>query len=510
MVVLGMTDAKRETSMGDVKSTSYEQRASLNENRKMLLFRLCFSAWAISAVCLAYYGYILLCARAIACYELALWMLPLFSYICCTAYCAVKMKRSHLDLYCLVAIPAVTAFGLLMLPGFVPDESGHIIQAAGLFSRSANGFYVPSELASQLPIDYSEAYQTIVLPPSWTETTLTYTYYGSYSDLLYFVPGIVLKISKLLNLNVYVSLLAGRVANGLVYVAISALLFNYLTKFKTVLFVFLMNPMLLQQEASCSADAISNIVAIAYVVVVLELVGKSEYKKRDALTVAALSLGLLMAKGMFAPLLLFNLLFLSRCMSDKHCLTVYSIVGLLVCGLAVLVISCYQGPFMSYSFELMRQPLHCLKVLAKTLWELGPFYIETYAGASLGPLTIWVWKPWFWLYACLQIVCLFYRDESDGIKLGRPQSALVVIAVIVNAFLIILTQRGWSLTVDMREDIICGAQGRYFIPLVLPLLAVVSNKHTGQTGGNVLLMATVFLALIIMIDFVCIVGYFAL
>ena len=494
--------------MCNVRSISHKLRASLDENRMVLFSRLCFSAWAITAVCFAYYGYVLFCAEAIARFELALWILPLFGYVCCVAYCAVKMKHSHLDLYCLVAIPAVTAFGLLMLPGFVPDEPGHIIQAAGLFSRSANGFYVPRELAS--PVDYSEVYQAIVLPPSWAETTLTYTYYGSYSDLLYFVPGVVLKVSKLMNLNVYVALLASRVVNGLVYVAISALLLNFLTKFRTVLFVFLLNPMLLQQEASCSADALSNIVAIAYVAVVLELVGKSGYTKKDVLAVTALSLGLLMAKGMFAPLLLFNLLFLSFFMSDRRCLAIYSIVGLLICGLAAMVVCCYQGSFMSYSFELMRQPLHCLKVLAKTLWELGPFYIETYAGASLGPLTIWVWKPCFWLYACLQVVCLFYRDESDGIKLRRPQAALIVIVVIVNAFLIILTQRGWSLTVDMREDIICGAQGRYFIPLVLPLLAVASNKYTGRTGGNVLLVATSILAAVLLVDFVCIVGYFTL
>ena len=497
--------------MCNVRSISHELRASLDENRMVLFSRLCFSVWAITAVCLAYYGFVSLCAKAIGRLELALWMLPLFCYICCAAYFSVKMKHSHLDLFCLIAVPTVTAFGLLMLPGFVPDEPGHIIQAAGLFSRSANGFYISKELAGQMPIDYSEVYRAISMSPSWAEKTLTYTYYGSYSDLLYFVPGIVLKISELLNTNVYVALLVGRVANGLAYVAVAALLLTYLTKFRTVFFIFLLNPMLLQQEASCSADAISNIVAIAYVAVVLELLGERKCTTRkDAVTVAALSLGLLMAKGMFAPLLLFNLLFLSFCMSDRRCLAIYSIVGLLICGLAAMVVCCYQGLFMSYSFELMRQPLHCLKVLAKTLWELGPFYIETYAGASLGPLTILVWKPCFWLYACLQVVCLFYRDESDGIKLRRPQAALIVIVVIVNAFLIILTQRGWSLTVDMREDIICGAQGRYFIPLVLPLLAVASNKYTGRTGGNVLLVATSILAAVLLVDFVCIVGYFTL
>ena len=32
------------------------------------------------------------------------------------------------------------------------------------------------------------------------------------------------------------------------------------------------------------------------------------------------------------------------------------------------------------------------------------------------------------------------------------------------------TMRNWTLTVDKREDIIMGVQGRYLFPLVLPVL----------------------------------------
>lgn len=70
---------------------------------------------------------------------------------------------------------------------------------------------------------------------------------------------------------------------------------------KNAVLIFLLNPILLQQEASVSAaDSVANIVAILYVAVVVKIYADSLYSYRSLLALILLSVLLLLSKIMFS------------------------------------------------------------------------------------------------------------------------------------------------------------------------------------------------------------------
>ena len=220
----------------------------------------------------------------------------------------------------------------------------------------------------------------------------------------------------------------------------------------------------MQQEASVSADSVANIVAILYVAVVVKIYADSLYSYRSLLALILLSVLLLLSKIMFFPLVLLNLIHWKKLKGTgsykKFISSFFAIAFVSSCAFVFL----YHGSFMPDSFDLMRAPLHWQRFLLSQFGRWGPFWFQSYAGYNLGALSINVWPFCFWLYIILQSVVLFYNDEYNK-KLFCSTDCFVMIAVVfVNFFLIVMTMRNWTLTVDKREDIIMGVQGRYLFP----------------------------------------------
>lgn len=394
-----------------------------------------------------------------------------------------------------IAVPAVISFSLFMLPGCVPDEGPHIWQAAAVLTRGSSGFDVPSAyLEANLPKSYSDVYYSLVFPIDWDEIFLCERYLGSYYLHLYMIPAIVIEAFRLLGLNTLLALFAARVCSGMVFVAAGCLFLHLMPCGKTWFLVFLLNPMLIQQEASCSADSMANVVAIGYFVLVLVIYEKKIYSRKSAVVMIFLSVLLVLSKAMFAPLVLLNLVYLGDMFKPWKLFKIYS-VALVACLLLIAIVTTfYTGSFMRDSFELMRDPIHCIAVLLRSIWEVGPFWFESYAGSSLGALSISTWSPAFIFYFMIQAVVLFYNDEDISVDLNMVQKALFSIVSLANFVLIIISMREWTLSVDHREDIIMGVQGRYLIPLVSPILLSIVRTHPRISNGKV--MSTVCALLI--------------
>ena len=74
--------------------------------------------------------------------------------------------------------------------------------------------------------------------------------------------------------------------------------------------------------------------------------------------------------------------------------------------------------------------------------------------------------------------------------------------------LIVMTMRNWTLTVDKREDIIMGVQGRYLFPLVLPVLLNILRPIKSSSEGHVLLGSSLIMSTILFVDFISILSAF--
>ena len=102
----------------------------------------------------------------------------------------------------LIGVPAVTAFGLFMLPANVPDEASHIWQAAALLSRNGNGFDVVSCFQlGQFPSSYADYFNAMTQPTDWSSVFVCHTYLGSYYPHLYLIPGVILGFAQQTGFN---------------------------------------------------------------------------------------------------------------------------------------------------------------------------------------------------------------------------------------------------------------------------------------------------------------------
>lgn len=410
--------------------------------------------------------------------------------------------------YFILAVPSLAAFSTFMVAGNVPDEPAHIWQAVALFSRNPNGFYIPAILSDSLiPHNYADLWRLLNVRDTWSNVIVCERYLGSYLPHLYLIPGLAMSLGRFVGANVYLVLIIGRYLNSLLFLVSSIWMLRIIPVGKTALLVFLMNPMLIQQQASCSADVISNISALCFITYLLNLVSRTEIQSRQVLCLVLLGLFMAISKYAYAPLLLLLFVFVRRINSTrtKRLLYIGSFSGILLA--VILIVTFYHGGFMPESFELMRNPVNLVSVYLKSIWEMGSFWISSYAGQFLGALNITTWQPCFWAYMVLQFCVLFYGDDTAKPLLEKSDKVIISLCALVDFSLILLSMREWSLTVDHRADIIMGVQGRYLFPVLFPVLMCMQRQNESEQRV-VLKISSVILSLIVLLDLVVIVLFF--
>ena len=488
---------------------TFTGRLMQSDSCRKALMLFVYPLIAVVSLCLGFFYYCAFKANVIGLPGLLLSALPFIACLFVGALLLIKEQHDPAICFVVIGVPAVAAFGLFMLPANVPDEASHIWQAASLLSRNSNGFDVVSCFQiGQFPSSYADYFNAMTQRTDWPSVFVCHTYLGSYYPHLYFIPGVILGFAQQTGFNAFMALSVSRVCAGLVYCFAAYWIIKLMPVGKNAVLIFLLNPILLQQEASVSADSVANIVAILYVAVVVKVYAESLYSYRSLLVLMLLSVLLLLSKIMFFPLVLLNLIHWKKLKGTdsykKFICSFFAIAFVASCAFVFF----YHGSFMPDSFDLMRAPLHCTKVFIKSIWEMGPFWFQSYAGYNLGALSINVWPFCFWLYIILQSVVLFYNDENNK-KLFCSTDRFVMIAVaFVNFFLIVMTMRNWTLTVDKREDIIMGVQGRYLFPLVLPVLLNILRPIKSSSEGHVLFGSSLIMSTILLVDFISILSAF--
>lgn len=413
-------------------------------------------------------------------------------------------------LFLLVGVPAGVAFCLYILPGNVPDEYPHVWQVAALFSRSESGFMVPAALnEANTPRSFADMYSLLTSTPNWENTFFCGRCLSSYLPFVYIIASVPMYICRAIGANEYLAFYIARFANLALYLIVASLLIRHAKFGKRLLLVYFLNPMLIQQESSCSGDAIINIVLFAFVVVTFSAYYEKKVSKRLVVCLTVLSVLLCLSKTFaYSPMLLLLLLLIPERVGAWERSRIWA--GIIATGAvaAILTVVLYRGPFMQMGFELLRSPASFIKVMLKTIWEMGPFWVESFAGYNLGALSINVWRPCFWAYLVLLVVVSLDGKEEHSSPFCSDDRILLWLISVVNIVLICLSMREWTVTVDGRTDIFMGVQGRYFIPLVfLPLFSTLESRSTAvaqfKQTGLAFAMAAIF-----SIDMLCIIQFF--
>lgn len=420
----------------------------------------------------------------------------------------IRNKKDVPFVFLVVATPVLTGFCLLMLPGAVPDEAWHIYRVLN-FELSGNGnMIVPDSLTyGMMPTTYESLRQAITLPADYASFHVVERDMSTYLSHLYLLPGMVSLVGEALNANPLGVVYAARLFNVVLYLIAGFWILRILPIGKTLAAVYLLNPMLMQQQASCSADAFVNISALMFLAYLLKLRFSDKVALHQWVLLGVLAVVMSISKYAYAPLVLLFLLFVPRIGSKRIRRAIYgSTIGLMV-FVFVFMVFVYSGQAFRPSLDLLRDPAECGEILLRTYYQTGPFLVKSFAGIDLGALNISVWEPCLWLYGGLLFSALFNNlGEKNGFT--RQEKALVLVLSGVLIILLTLIFREWSINVDRSYDVILGVQGRYFIPvIILPLLCAINPKAT-LVRPNCLIVYSAVLMIIYVFDFAAVVRFF--
>ena len=478
-------------------------RGSLSSNWLCWLFAY-FAACFVVALCS--FNFVLLysshlCGKSslalVACFALAVGLLFL---------CLLKSwKGSPERVFLLVAFPAGLLFALFLIPGQVPDEYVHIYRACDLKLTGA-GTTVPAILAN-MPTNYSDYREMLFSAANWADTVSDSRDLTNYYIHLYLLPNLAIRLCCLLGANPYFAVIVGKLINGAVFCILGYWIVKKVPLGKVLGCIYLLNPMLIQQEFSLSADAMVNAISLSFVAYILYLKFAESISKKNIAWLVLLLVLTCVSKFAYAPLALLLLLLVPRLGSKRVRRAIYfGSVGIVALGV-VLVIAFYQGTTYALAFELVRDPKEFLFVMFNSTVELGPLWIKEFSGMVLGSLNITVWEPCFWAYGLMLLfAAVFNLGESES--LVRWEKVFVVVLTAFVSVAILLVFREWTITVDQRSDVIMGMQGRYLLPFyILPLLALVTPRAS-QVRANCMVLYGCSLAIVYLADACCIVSRF--
>ena len=392
--------------------------------------------------------------------------------------------RKDQTLFVLVAAPLLVGFALFMMPFAVPDEFTHINRTFTNQS-SASALSVPLQLRDAY--EWINGYGTLGglldVDFDYSLTKTTEHVAARYSEVNYLIPSLVVAAGKLLGINGYILVFAARLTNAALYLAACYWMLGRLPVGRKFAFVFLLNPMLLQQEASCSADALCNIAILGFVVqlIAMRLDGKPSLPVRDwAILIAFLAL-VAVCKYAYLPLALSAVVLYPKIKTRAVRIAVPFIALALAGGAVALLLFRGYGVILANSIRGFLSDSF-FSVLAATVSQEGMTVLWQFAGGNLGwPYmnhagtisTVYVPVCWVVFLIVLTLSVLASFDVKARFKRWE-RAGFVVLGLLESLLLYVALWEGFS-----GPGPITWLQGRYFIPPVfLMLFALILAKKT--------------------------------
>lgn len=437
-------------------------------------------------------------------------VLPLI--VICIALFVVLLRRwkSYPErVFLILAIPALLFFALFVPPHQVPDEIRHIHRVFD-YMLPNGGTTIPESIvysSETFPRNYAMLYEAIARHSGWGENIFIPDGLSNYALHLYIAAGVVVDLAEVLNLNPFIAICLARITNACIFVVIGYWIIKLVPLGKVVVCIYLLNPMLIQQEASCSADAMVNAIVLLYIAYLFKLVCTDRPFKFQFALLLLLTFFMCLSKYAYAPLLVLWLLFVNKIRSKKVRVAIYISSCTVIILAAALVIAFYDGETYQASFVLMRNVPEFINVMLNTAYSMTALWVKETFGMILGALNITIWEPCFWAYVLILLFSLVFNlGEKRG--LSRSEKVISVIVTMLVTLPMIIVFREWTLEVDQRSDVIMGVQGRYFLPyLMLPLLCLVTPKSS-LIRPNVLVLYSSVMVFIYLIDAATIVSTF--
>ncbi len=457
-----------------IKSDYSKRIGFVFSNVKLIIVTLLIAIFSI------FYAQISIQDHKIMAFILAIYYL--FGEVCLLI--VVKHFKDIHKVFLAFALIMGFAYVMVLPPNAVPDEMTHYLRifdiSRGNLVFAVNesgkvGSYFPANIhlslknyqsllsAIRLDLDYNNM-SFIDMPTS-----------ALYFPVCYFPQVMGVFVARLFTKNAIFIIYTSRLFNFL----FSTLIIYYSIKIipygKMMIFAISALPMFCQQQVSVSADVMTNALSIFVISYVLYLSYKQKIIKTHQLLILMLSVCVLSLCKIVYFLFVFVVFVIPH---ENFKSRKVSIIFKCIVVLLSLVLNAFWFIFSSRYFVEFREgvnitqqiiyvlnnPISYVNVLFKTMFDNSLFYVDSLVGASLGWLDVGVnYVGYEIALILLVIVALFYskNDYMLHIKLFLFSLVLCTIFLIFSAL-----YAQWT---PVASDTVAGVQGRYFIPLLLPM-----------------------------------------
>ena len=423
-------------------------------------------------------------------------------------YIGIKNKKSIEKWFLLIAIPISIAYAIFMLPLNVPDEGTHIMKAYDIafgniltqIDEEGNSYaMIVKDLENyshtRFP-NYKAVLDDAVGTTNYEENVKTVCAAQGSSPILYIGTVIAINIGKILNMNIIYAIYLGRLFNIIIYLIFGYLTIRKIPFGKLLMTVYLCMPMMMQQAASCSSDAVLNATLIYYIAHLLYMTFKeTEATKKDKILLYILTA--LVAMFKYVYILVAGILFITLFKNKENRKKNLKTIGIMILIGSIFAIGWFaftsrykSSPDVVAEYNktanvdggkqmqfIMENPLKFVKTIAKEYIVYGASYIFGAIGSSLGWLNVNVDMSIIVPY----LIILIFATISEKSKYEFSNKSKIWIIVLILAISLLLKVSMYLLFTPVGLNRVAGVQGRYYTPILfLALLCLVKKDSNWE------------------------------
>lgn len=394
-------------------------------------------------------------------------------------------------------------FYLFAFPyGTIMDEQNHFLRiyeiTDGHFTSVVNekgqgGNFLAASFAQIPPkvVDYETQAEMFHVKATEDKSFYEFSNTALYSLICYIPQAIGVGIGKLFNLSFIVQVFMGRATNFICYVAIMYFAIKFLPFKKGFVYVISTLPITMQEMVSLSPDALTIAMSVAIVSFTLYMIyiKKDSMNKLQIAMMCVISIVLSMCKIVYLPLCL--ILFLI----PKERFGTLKKKNIIILTLAVFVVSInlgwtayasryldsgVNGSSSSEQIDYIIHNPHKLVPITVTTMSKANISVEillSMFGALLGYYKVHVFLPYIYVIIGIFIVSLWIENEKIVENAKKILIGFCAFSVVVLMGLSLYVQ--WT---PLKNEWISGFQGRYFIPIMLLLAILCTNKKIEFKG----------------------------
>lgn len=319
---------------------------------------------------------------------------------------------------------------------------------------------------------------------------------------VYFFAALGISIARILGLGSVYLVIFGRLANLAVFVLLTSFAIKFLPKFKEFIFLICLFPTTVELAASYSYDSIIIASLIFFVSYVFFLAyEKDSFDIKDLIVVTLFSGLILPCKMVYFPILLILFAIPMQKFSVRGKVNTKikkeNTIFFLVSAVTVLlsfIIAMYlvnRATLAGYSTSntdslewageqsytigyLLHNKAKMLKIFYNTMLVQIEYYHDTMMGTYLGHADTVIGIPYIgFLVLNIGLIFSVFGEGKRGLLLLKDKILVIVSVGFVIFFIFLSMLIAWT---PLGSQFIEGVSGRYFIPVILPVLLVLSNN----------------------------------